>query len=226
MTKNTLKLSVDTVNLLKNFASINQSIYIKTGTELRSISIMKNILAEATIEEVIPKSFGIYDLPQFLNALDLYKDCELDFDGDDYVIVKEGISKSKYFFSDPNVIVTPPDKSLTLPSQDVCFNLNTDQLSKLKKAAAILHLPDLSAIGDGETIRLVVRDKKNGSSNDYSLLVGETDSVFTFNFRVENLKILPGSYDVIISKKLLSKFQNLDFDVKYFIALEPDSTFG
>jgi hypothetical protein len=223
---NTMKFSENTLNLLKNFASINQSIVFKQGNSLRSISVMKNILAEAIIEEDIPKDFGIYDLPQFLNTLALHKDCELDFTSNDYVLIREGKTRSKYFFSDPNVIVTPPDKTLTLPTQDVCFELGTQGLDKLKKAASILHLPDLSVIGESGVVKLVVRDKKNSTSNDFSLTVGETDVEFVFNFRVENLKIIPGSYNVVISQKLLSQFETTNGSVKYFVALEPDSTFG
>ena len=187
----TMKLSDKTVNLLKNFSNINQSILIKEGKQLRTISVMKNILAEATIEEEFPKDFGIYDLNQFLNGLSLHQSAELDFQNENYVMIREGKSRSKYFFADPNVIVTPPDKSINLPSEDVCFVLDTKELDKLLKAAAVYQLPDLSAIGEAGVIKLVVRDKKNETSNDFSVVVGETTDEFVFNFKVENLKILP-----------------------------------
>ena len=221
-----MKLSDKTLTLLKNFSSINQSILFKEGKSLRTISVMKNILAEATIEEELPKDFGIYDLNQFLNGLNLHNNAELDFQNDGYVVIKEGKSRSKYFFADPNVIVTPPDKDIALPSEDVCFILDTKELDKLLKAAAVYQLPDLSVVGEAGVVKLVVRDKKNDTSNDFSVIVGETDEVFTFNFKVENIKILPGTYEVVISSKLLSRFKNTGFDVVYHIALEPDSTFG
>jgi hypothetical protein len=221
-----MKLSDKTITLLKNFSSINQSILFKEGNSLRTISVMKNILAEATIEEDLPKDFGIYDLNQFLNGLNLHKDAELDFQNDSYVVIKEGRSRSKYFFADPNVIVTPPDKNISLPSEDVCFALDTKELDKLLKAAAVYQLPDLSVVGEAEVVKLVVRDKKNDTSNDFSIVVGETTDEFIFNFKVENIKIIPGSYEVVISSKLLSRFKNTGFDVKYYIAMEPDSTFG
>ena len=142
-TKLPMKLSDRTINLLKNFASINQSILFKQGNQLRTISVMKNILAEATIDDELPKDFGIYDLGQFLNGLSLHNDPELDFQDDSYVVIKEGRSRSKYFFADPQVIVTPPEKQMTLPSEDVTFDLSTDQLDKLLKAAAIYQLPIL-----------------------------------------------------------------------------------
>ena len=221
-----MKLSDKTLTLLKNFSSINQSILFKEGNSLRTISVMKNILAEATIEEELPKDFGIYDLNQFLNGLNLHQNAELDFQNDSYVVIKEGKSRSKYFFADPNVIITPPEKDIVLPSEDVCFLLDTKELDKLLKAAAVYQLPDLSVVGEAGVVKLVVRDKKNDTSNDFSVVVGETDETFSFNFKVENIKILPGSYEVVISRKLLSRFKNTSFDVTYHIALEPDSTFG
>ena len=221
-----MKLSDKTLTLLKNFSGINQSILFKQGSSLRTISVMKNILAEATIDEEFPKDFGIYDLNQFLNGLNLHQNAELDFDNDGYVVIREGKSRSKYFFADPNVIVTPPDKSISLPSEDVCFLLDTKELDKLKKASSVYQLDDLSVIGEAGVVKLVVRDKKNDTSNDFSIIVGETDKEFSFNFKVENLKILPGSYEVVISQKLLSRFKNTNHDVTYYVALEPDSTFS
>lgn len=220
-----MKFSDKTLTLLKNFSSINQSILFKEGNVLRTISVMRNILAEATIEEEFSKDFGIYDLNQFLNGLNLYNNPELDFTNDGYVVIKEGKSRSKYFFSDPNVIITPPDKPIILPTEDVCFILDTKELDKLLKAASVYQLPDLSVVGEAGVVKLVARDKKNDTSNDFSVIVGETNEVFTFNFKVENIKILPGNYEVVISSKLLSRFKNNSFNVTYHIALEPDSTF-
>ncbi len=221
-----MKLSDKTLTLLKNFSTINQSILFKQGSSLRTISVMKNILAEATIDEDLPKDFGIYDLNQFLNGLGLHQRPELDFGSDNYVVIKEGRMRSKYFFADPNVIVTPPDKEITLPSEEASFELSTQQLDKLLKAAAIYQLPDLSAVGENGAVKVVVRDKKNDTSNSFAVTVGETESEFSFNFKVENIKILPGTYDVVVSQKLLSRFTCKDYDLKYYIALEPDSTFG
>ena len=222
----TMKLSDKTLTLLKNFSNINQSILFKEGKSLRTISVMKNILAEATIDEELPKDFGIYDLNQFLNGLGLHQSPQLDFANEGYVVIREGKTRSKYFFADPNVIITPPDKAIQLPTEDVCFELNTQQLDKLLKAAAVYQLPDLSAVGESGVVKLVVRDKKNETSNDFSVVVGETNDEFVFNFKVENVKILPGTYEVVVSQKLLSRFTSKDCDLKYYIALEPDSTFG
>ena len=221
----TMKLSEKTLTLLKNFSNINQSILFKQGSSLRTISVMKNILAEATIDEDLPTDFGIYDLGQFLNGLALHTRPELDFQNEGYVYIKEGKMRSKYFFADPKVIVTPPEKEITLPSEDVSFTLSTDQLDKLLKAAGIYQLPDLTVVGKNGVVKIQVRDRKNDTSNDFAITVGETDDTFEFNFKVENIKILPGTYDVVVSKKLLSRFTCQNYNLKYYIALEPDSTF-
>ena len=220
-----MKLSDKTLSVLKNFSSINQSILFKEGNKLRTISVMKNILAEATVAEDFPKDFGIYDLNQFLNGMSLHQTPDLDFANDGYVTIREGKMRSKYFFADPNVIVTPPDKEIKLPSEDICFELSTDQLDKLLKAAAVYQLPDISAVGESGVIKLVVRDKKNDTSNTFAVVVGETENDFCFNFKVENIKVLPGTYEVVVSQKLLSRFSSKNHDLTYYIALEPDSTY-
>ena len=220
-----MKLSEKTISLLKNFSDINQSILFKKGNKLRTISVMKNILAEADIPEDFPKDFGIYDLNQFLRGLFLHNQPELDFTNDGHVVIREGKTRSKYCFAEPSVIVTPPDKELTLPNVDVEFEISTEQLDKVRKAVLAFQLPDLSVVGQAGVVKLVVHDKKNDTSNDFQVMVGETESEFCFNFKVENIKILPGSYHVDISSKLLSKFTNNDCDLTYYIALEPDSSF-
>lgn len=221
-----MKISDNTLVVLKNFAGINQSILVKKGSKLRTISVAKNILAEAEITEEFPRDFAIYDLNQFLNGLSLHQDPDLDFAEASHITIREGKRRVKYFYADPNVIVAPPDKEIKLPSKDVCFQLETGSLDKLVKAASVYQLPDISAIGDAGVIRLVVRDKKNDTSNEYSIVVGETDGKFTFNFKVENLsKIISGSYDVVLSSKLLSQFKNEKYSLEYYIAMEPDSTF-
>jgi len=224
--ENTMKLSDNTLTLLKNFAGINQPILVKQGNKLRTISIAKNILAEAEITEDFPREFAVYDLNQFLNGLSLHQDPDLDFTEDSYITIREGKRRVKYFYADPNVIISPPEKEIKLPSEDVCFQLETGSLEKLVKAAGVYQLPDISAIGDAGVIRLVVRDKKNDTSNEYSIVVGETDEQFTFNFKVENIsKIVSGAYNVVVSRKLLSQFTNTKHNLSYWIALEPDSTF-
>ena len=222
----TMKLSEKTLTTLKNFAGINNSILVKAGNKLRTISVAKNILAEAEIKEEFEKDFAIYDLNQFLNGLGLHQDPELDFKDDSYFTIREGKRRVKYFFADPNVIISPPDKEIQLPTEDACFQLDSVTLEKLLKAAAVYQLPDFCAVGENGVIKLVVHDKKNDTSNEYAIVVGETDKKFVFNFKVENIKIIPGAYDVVVSSKLLSQFTNEAYNLKYYIALEPDSTFG
>tara|TARA_B100000475_G_scaffold17016_1_gene12310 strand:+ start:940 stop:1608 length:669 start_codon:yes stop_codon:yes gene_type:complete len=221
-----MKLTDSTLAVLKNFAGINNSILVKKGNQLRTISVAKNILAEAEIPEDFPRDVAIYDLNQFLNGLSLHQDPNLDFTEDSHITIKEGRRRVKYFYADPQVIIAPPDKEINLPTQEVCFQLESTSLEKLVKAAAVYQLPDLSVIGANGEITMVVRDKKNDTSNEYAVNLGETDSNFEFNFKMENIKIIPGSYDVVISSKLLSEFTNTQYNLKYFIALEPDSTFN
>ena len=225
-TLNFMKLSDSTLAVLKNFAGINNSILVKKGTQLRTMSVAKNILAEAEIPEDFPRDVAIYDLNQFLNGLSLHQDPNLDFTEDSHITIKEGRRRVKYFYADPQVIIAPPDKEINLPTQEVCFQLESSSLEKLVKAAAVYQLPDLSVIGENSEITMVVRDKKNDTSNEYAVNVGETDKEFEFNFKMENIKIIPGAYDVVISSKLLSEFTNTQYNLKYFIALEPDSTYN
>lgn len=221
-----MKLSDKTISLLKNFSNINQSILIKKGNVLRTISVMKNILAEAEIQEEFPIDFAIYDLNAFLNALSLHKSPELDFSNERYLTWKEGQSRGRWFFADSAVIVSPPEKSIELPSKDVCFVYNSAVHDKLMKASSVYGVQDLSCIGENGVVKLIVRDKKNDTSNEYTEVVGETDENFCFNFKVENMKLFSGNYDVVVSSKLLSEFTHKTDSIKYYIALEPDSNYG
>ncbi len=218
-------LSTETVSVLKNFSTINQSILIKEGSKLRSMSVMKNILVEAEIDETFNRDIAIYDLSQFLNCLSLIPGADLQLNETSITIAGDKNSID-YRYSDPSVVTSPPDKELKLPSEDVCFELSTTVLDKLLKAAAVYQLPDVSAVGEAGVVKLVVRDKKNDTSNRHEEVVGETSDEFSFNFKVENIKVLPGTYDVVVSQKLLSRFTSKNHDLTYYIALEPDSTFG
>ena len=220
-----MKLSKSTLDILKNFSNINQSICFKEGTELSTLSIQKNILSRAVVEEQFPKNFAIYDLSEFLSGLTLFDDPEFSFDNDNYVIIKDKKNSSRYFFADPSTIVTPPENRVELPSKDVCFTVAWSDISNVIKAASIYQIEDLAVVGDGATNKLVVRDKKNDTSNSYAVEVGRTDKNFSFNFKVENLKLLPGNYEVVISKSNASLFRDANKDLEYLIALEPDSKY-
>lgn len=220
-----MKISPDTLNILKNFSNINHSIVVKQGNILRTISPVKNILAEYVASESFPKDFALYELNEFLSGLTLFKDPDFDFDNDSYVTIKSGRSKVKYFYSDASVITAPPEKDIVLPSVDVEFEMSEEILSSLLRASSVYQLPDLSLIGDGSEMNLVVRDKNNNTSNNFNVKVGDTDKNFAFNFKMENLKIIPDLYKVSACKQI-SLFTSSKYNLKYWIALEPDSTFG
>ena len=217
-------LSTETVSILKNFSTINQSILIKAGKKLRTMSVMKNILSEVDIDEEFGRDVAIYDLNQFLNCLSLIPGAEVNLDSNS-IVITDGTNSIEYRYSDPSVISAPPEKELKLPSEDVEVVLTEEHLDTVKKAAAVLQIPDVTLLGDGSKIYLTVRDKKNSGSNSYKIEVGESTSTFQFNLKVENLKLLTGDYDVVLSSKNLARFESHSRPLVYFIALEPDSTY-
>ena len=221
-----MNLSSDTVAVLKNFSDINQNILVKPGNKVQTISTMKNILAEAEISEKFDSEFAIYDLPEFLRAVELFQKPSLNFNGGSNVQIADNNSKQsiKYFFADKSVIVAPT-KNITMPDKEVTFTVKKDDFAKLQKGVTTLNLPDVAVKGDGKSITLVATDKKNKSSNDYSISVGETDKTFTAYFKAENFKMVSDDYDVAISKQKISHFVNRNKPIQYWIALEPDSEF-
>ena len=221
-----MNLSSDTVAVLKNFSDINQNILVKPGNKVQTISTMKNILAEAEISEKFDSEFAIYDLPEFLRAVELFQKPNLNFNGGSNVQIADNNSKQsiKYFFADKSVIVAPT-KNITMPDKEVTFTLKKDDFARLQKGVMTLNLPDVAVKGDGKSITLVATDKKNKSSNDYSMAVGETDKTFMAYFKAENFKMVSDDYDVAISKQKISHFVNRNKPIQYWIALEPDSEF-
>ena len=220
-----MKLSDQTLEVLKNFSDINTNILVKPGSELSTISTMKNILAKATITESFDKQFAVYDLSELLGIVSAIEKPDVDISNEKFMTIGSTGSKSKakYFYSDESV-VTSPQKDVVMPDADVNFQLKDEILSKLLKMAAIMKLPDLSLVGvKGQDVILKVHDKKN-SANSYEEFVGtEASADFTFNFKIENLKIIPGDYDVAVSSKSISHFKNKVKPIEYWIALEPDS---
>ena len=221
-----MNLTSDTVAILKNFSDINQNILVKPGNKLQTISTLKNILAEADVTEKFDQEFAIYDLPEFLRAVDLFDKSELSFNGGQSLAIKDANGKQsiKYFFADKSVIVAPT-KSITMPDKFVTFTFKKESFAKLMKAATTLNLPDVAVIGNGKSISMVATDKKNKSSNEYSIDVGESDKTFKAYFKVENFKMITDNYDVAISNQKISHFVNRNKKVQYWIALEPDSEF-
>lgn len=217
-----MKLSNDTRDVLKNFSTINQNLLVKNGSVINTMSAMKNIVAKATVPDSFNNEFAIYDLNEFLSALSLFKDPSLDFD-DKAVKLKEegGGSSLNYFFSDPS-IVTAPKTEITMPSVDVEFTFTQETFNAIQKASAVLGVPDVVLKGTtGGDINLTVTDRKNDTSNDFAIKVGDNaTSDFTYFFKVENLKLLAGNYKVEVSSKGISHFVNTNKPVEYFIALE------
>jgi len=221
-----MNLSTDTLAILKNFSEINNNILFKPGSKLNTISALKNVLAEATITEKFESEFGIYSLDEFLRAVELFDKPAVKINGANYALISDEKYKQtiKYFFADKSTLVSP-QKGINMPDKTVSFTLKKDDFAKLQKAATALNLPDIAIKGNGKVISLVATDKKNKSSNDYSLNLAETDKTFTAYFKVENFKIIPDDYDVAISKQKISNFINRSKPVQYWIALEPDSEF-
>ena len=223
-----MKLSNTTISVLKNYASINQNLVIKEGKEITTMSAMKNIVARAEVEEEFPQEVAIYDLNEFLSALSLFKSPNLQFQ-DTYVnITEENNPKTslKYFYSDPSVVTTPK-KMITMPSNEVTFILESATLSNITKAAAVIGSADLVLENSSGTPSLTVKDKKNDTANSYSMGV-ETkgEGNFSFFFKVENLKLIDGKYNVEVSSKNISHMKNESTPIEYWIALEPESNYS
>ena len=227
-----MNLSNETVSVLKNFASINQNLVIKPGSSMSTMSAMKNIVASAEVKEDFPTEFAIYDLNEFLASVSLFDKPSLDFKDDFVVMTEDGSSGKvlKYWYSDPSVVTTVT-KEITMPECEVSFSLENGLLSNVQKAAAIIGVPDMVLEGMDSGIALLkVTDKKNATANDYAVKVNVNNEdgknlPYKFWFKVENLKLLSGTYNVAISSKNISHFVNTNVDIKYWIALEPESKY-
>ena len=218
-----MKLSDNTISVLKNYSTINQNLMINMGSTLSTMSAMKNIVAQATVEETFEQDVAIYDLNEFLACMSLFQNLDLDFQ-DDFVIMKgESNNSLKYWYSDPSVVTTV-SKAIEMPECEVNFSLSSEQLSDITKAAATIGAPDM--VLEGGNLR--VTDKKNDTANSYSMnLFEDTSGVdYKFWFKVENLKLMAGTYDVSVSSNKISNFKNTNADIEYFIALEPESHYG
>ena len=224
-----MKLSEHTTSVLKNFASINQNLVIKEGKTISTMSAMKNIVAKAEVDEDFPREIAIYDLNEFLAALSLFTNPVLDFSENFVMITEEGKTGNslKYFYSDPSVVTTPSSE-ITMPKTEVNFSLDSSDLSKVQRAASVIGSPDLVLEKNGVGSYLTVKDKKNDTANNYSLDVDvEGQGDYNFYFKVENLKLMPLTYDVKVSSKNISHFKSQTSNaVDYWIALEPESSYS
>jgi hypothetical protein len=218
-----MKLSDNTLTVLKNFSSINHGILFRAGNVIRTISPQKTVMASAEVEETFDRDFAIYDLSKFLGALTLFDRPEIKF-GDTQATIASDKRKLVYTYADPSTFLTAPSKELNFPETDIKFNIANEELQKIQKAASVLQLPETVISGDGENIYLSADDSKNPSKDKYSIVVGQTNATFNAVFKNENLKLLPNDYAVEISDKGISKFSATG--VVYFIASEATSTFN
>lgn len=218
-----MKLSKETLGIFKNFAGINSNLLLKQGNKLSTISAQKNVMADVTVSETFP-DFGIYDLNEFLGAMSLFDDPELEF-SDKVCKITQGNMSIKFFAADATVL-TAPTKSITFPEAEINFELNNQMLTMIQRTASVLKATDVSVVGADGQITIVVGDKKNATGNSFSEPVGTTDKTFKVNLKVENLKMIPGDYSVSVSSKKISRFQSsTTSDLVYYVAVEADSTF-
>ena len=224
-----MKLSKHTINMLKNFSDINMSIEIKKGNLLRTVSVQKNILAQAELEDEFPKDFAIYELNRFLGAASLFDDPEFEFNAKS---AKIGTTRHSvdYVYCDPSMIVTPPENNITFPDPEVKFSLSQDALSQIMKASNVLGTPEIAIEGGphpNDVIRLKALDVSNDSTDTFKVVLDEKSGhTFRFVFKTENMKMIPGNYDVEISSKGISHFISQGQKLEYWIATESTSSFG
>jgi hypothetical protein len=218
-----MKLSQETINILKNFSVINQSIILKPGNTIRTISPQKTVMAVATVNENFPRELGIYNISQFLATLSMYESPELDF-GDKVLTFSQGKSVSTMTYSDPSMIIAPPNKDINLPSTDVSVDVSSEDLVGVLKAASVLGLPEIAFVGENGVCYLKAIDSSNPSANSHKIEVGQTDDNFTLIIKTSNLNLLPSDYNVQLSSKGISKF--VGKHATYFIAIESKSTYS
>ena len=220
-----MKLSDNTINILKNFSTINPSVLVHPGEIVTTVSPTKSIYAKAMVEENFPTRFAIYELSKFLGIISLFKEPELDF-GDAQVKIVSGRQSVNYTYADPSMIVAPdPNKDINFPAADVEFSISQEELQKVVRASNVLQLPEIAVTGDNHHITVTATNSKNPSSDVFSVEVGETDKSFNMIFKVDNIiKLISGNYDVKISSRGLSKWST--GNVMYYVATEASSSFG
>jgi len=222
-----MKLSTETLNVLKNFSTINQNLEFKQGNKLTTISAGKSVLAQATVKDEFPQNFCVYDLNQFLLVHSMFKgDVELEFDASN-ITFKGGRSKTKYRMASRDTIVVPPEKEIKLNDIDYSFTLSDVDYAEIMRSAAILSSPNIAIKSDGETVEIFAYDAKDDSQTPVlSKSVDGNGKTFTLVFKTENLKMIQGTYDVQISFKGLAQFKNTKEEIQYWIAIESkESTF-
>ena len=224
-----MKLSESTVAILKNFSTVNQSLQFKTGNTLKTISPLKTIFVEASVEETFPKEFALYDLNKILAKISLYKDADLGFEDDKLTINTENKKKSDFIkYCSPKIIVSPPEKPITFGEPDCSFSLSQEDLAWMQRSAGISGSPNFIFESDGEVVNFIATDIKDDSADQSKIEIGTSEGAkFRVVMKVENFKLLEGSYDVSIVKKGMARFKHKAIDITYYIAIEAaSSTFG
>jgi hypothetical protein len=218
-----MNLSKETINILKNYSTISPNILIQEGSVLKTKSVQNTIFSSVTLHDTFPLDFGIYDLTEFLGVLTLFGNPDLEFN-EKFVRISEGSTSIKYFSADPSVL-SYPKQDVIFPSADVSFLLSAETLSLISKTASVLRVPDISFVGADGVLTLIVTDKKNPTSNAFEVKIGDTDSNFHINFKIEMMKFINSDYQVEISSKKIAKFTASNSDLEYFVGVEADSTF-
>jgi gp45 sliding clamp, C terminal len=220
-----MKLSENTINILKNFATINPSLLVHPGDILTTMSPVKSILAKANVEETFPKQFAIFEMSKFLGVLSLFKEPDLDF-SDRQVKIASGRQSVNYTYADPSMIIAPdPNKDINFPAADIEFSISQEELQRVVRASGVLQLPEIAVTGDGTNILVTATNSKNPTADVFSIEVGNSDKTFNMIFKVENIiKLISGNYNVMISSKGLSKWTT--DKITYYVATEANSSFG
>ena len=222
-----MKISKETFSILKNFRDLNSNILINEGNIVKTLTPAKNVMATAIVTENFPVEFGIWDLTSFLGTTSLFDDPDFEFNEKYVNIIGSNGSTVKYYYSEPSLL-TVPTKDVKMPESVVNIDMTEETFNDLKKAAAVLNLSDLSICSDGDTITALISDKKNTTSNTYSIEIGynDTNSEFNFDFKIDNLRIIPGTYEVSFAEKIVSEFKNKNLDLTYWVALESNSSYS
>ena len=220
-----MNISPETLDILRNFSSINSGLTVKAGNELKTVSAMKNIFARAIVSENFDKEHSIYDLSEYLGAVSLFDSPNFEFNAEK-VTVSEGDNSVQYYYADPQMVISP-QKDINMPDPEISFDIDEGILDSLLKASSVLSLPDMVLSSDGSTVVLTVKDKKNSTSNTFSKTVAQGNgSTYEMFLRMDNIKVIPGDYTVFVSSQGIAQFTNRKQSVEYFIALEPDSNYN
>jgi len=213
-----MKISSETLSVLKNFSQINPSVLFRPGQTIRTISPQKTVMAAASVGESFDKQAGVYDLGRFLATLSLFEDPDVEF-GDERFTIKGKKSSLKYTYTAENMIVAAPEKDITVPSPEAVVKISWDDFEGVIRAAGVLGLPEIAFKGNGDTVSLSAVDSKNPTADTYDVTVAEGGDFgeFTMYIKVDNLKLMSADYEVALSSAGMAHFKS--DKVQYWIAI-------